>query len=185
MSENCKFRFVETYNVIHHCRNLSKLVIFLQWCITLHLIRFEKLHLISVVRVLFTLPLSGVNLRTGKRGIFPSAYATDLSFLAVQDDGGTHSMRFYLQFLGSIQVNYNRGTEVLQQAINKVLKCIEGLIRQRNYRKSLPFANIARSCIALRSFFSSHVSVTLMSWNLLWSKNFHIRDLLIFTGRFS
>ncbi len=28
--------------------------------------------------------IAGVNLRTGKRGVFPSAYATDLSFLAVQ-----------------------------------------------------------------------------------------------------
>ena len=81
----------------------------------------EKSKLILALKFLFPL-LSGVNLRTGKRGIFPSAYATDLSFLAVQDDGGTHSMRFYLQFLGSIQVNYSRGTEVLQQAINKVLR---------------------------------------------------------------
>ena len=40
--------------------------------------------------------------------------------LLLADEGGTHSMRFYLQFLGSIQVGYNRGTEVLQQAINKV-----------------------------------------------------------------
>lgn len=59
----------------------------------------------------------GINLRTKQRGIFPTAYATDLSIL----DDVPRSRKFFLKFLGSIEVSYHRGNEVLCQAINKVV----------------------------------------------------------------
>ncbi|CAI9736241.1 kinase-interacting 1-like [Octopus vulgaris] len=60
----------------------------------------------------------GVNLRTGKKGIFPSMYATDLHFLEEDDDDSCK--KFQVKFLGSLEVNCHKGTEVLCQAINKV-----------------------------------------------------------------
>ncbi|KAJ8315687.1 hypothetical protein KUTeg_007837 [Tegillarca granosa] len=63
----------------------------------------------------------GVNLRTGKQGVFPSMYATDLDFL--EEDTETDQdgcSKFNLRFLGSVEVNYHKGDDVLVQAINKV-----------------------------------------------------------------
>ncbi|GAB1599493.1 C-Jun-amino-terminal kinase-interacting protein 2-like [Argonauta hians] len=60
----------------------------------------------------------GVNLRTGKKGIFPSMYATDLHFLEEDDDDSCK--KFQVKFLGSLEVSCHKGTEVLVQAINKV-----------------------------------------------------------------
>ncbi|CAH1798699.1 unnamed protein product, partial [Owenia fusiformis] len=62
----------------------------------------------------------GVNLRTQERGIFPTVYATDLSFLEDEEDRKVSPRRFYLRFLGSIEINYHKGNDVLCQAIHKV-----------------------------------------------------------------
>lgn len=61
----------------------------------------------------------GVNLETCKKGIFPSMYATDLHFLEEEEEEDGCA-KFYLRFLGSVEVNYHKGDEVLCQAINKV-----------------------------------------------------------------
>jgi hypothetical protein len=61
----------------------------------------------------------GVNLRTGMKGIFPSVYATDLTMLD-EDGDNNRRMKFRLHFLGSVEVGYSKGTEVICQAINKV-----------------------------------------------------------------
>lgn len=60
----------------------------------------------------------GVNLRTGHKGIFPSMYATDLQFLEEEDDDNVK--KFQVKFLGSLEVNCHKGTEVICQAINKI-----------------------------------------------------------------
>lgn len=65
----------------------------------------------------------GVNLRTNQRGIFPCMYATDLAFLEEEEEENGCS-KFFLRFLGSVEVNYHKGDEILCQAINKVaLSC--------------------------------------------------------------
>lgn len=61
----------------------------------------------------------GVNLRSNQTGIFPSMYATDLEFLEEEEEEIGCS-KFLLRFLGSVEVNYHKGDEVLCQAINKV-----------------------------------------------------------------
>lgn len=67
----------------------------------------------------------GFNLRTYQQGIFPSMYATDLAFLEEEEEENGCS-KFLLRFLGSVEVNYHNGDEVLCQAINKVaLSCRE------------------------------------------------------------
>ncbi|XP_074652540.1 uncharacterized protein LOC141906931 isoform X2 [Tubulanus polymorphus] len=62
----------------------------------------------------------GVNLRTGKKGIFPAVYAQDLDFL----DDDFHERRpdrFTIKFLGSVEVGFHKGNDVLCQAMQKVL----------------------------------------------------------------
>ncbi|KAL3883764.1 hypothetical protein ACJMK2_029996 [Sinanodonta woodiana] len=61
----------------------------------------------------------GINLKTNQRGIFPSMYATDLQFLE-EDEEEDETSKFTLKFLGSIEVNYHKGDEILCQAINRV-----------------------------------------------------------------
>lgn len=61
----------------------------------------------------------GVNMRTGKKGIFPAVYATDLDFLE-GDDGSGRPSKFTLKFLGSVKMSQHTGTEALCQAIHKV-----------------------------------------------------------------
>lgn len=60
----------------------------------------------------------GINLRTGQKGVFPSVYATDLSFF--EDGCGMRPSKFKVQFIGSIQVRKSSGLQVIQQAIQKV-----------------------------------------------------------------
>nr|XP_011422218.2 uncharacterized protein LOC105324754 isoform X2 [Crassostrea gigas] len=75
---------------------------------------------IHVFRLDDDLWCEGVNLRTLRRGIFPSMYATDLNFLEESDtdeDGNSH---FNMRFLGSVEVSGHKGDDVLCQAINKV-----------------------------------------------------------------
>ncbi|ESO87237.1 hypothetical protein LOTGIDRAFT_177493 [Lottia gigantea] len=63
----------------------------------------------------------GINLRTGQKGIFPAMYATDLTFLEEEEDDSEGEYRKYnLQFLGSVEVQCQKGDEVLCQAVNKV-----------------------------------------------------------------
>lgn len=73
----------------------------------------------------------GVNLRTNQRGIFPCMYATDLGFLEDEEEENGCS-KFFLRFLGSVEVNYHKGDEILCQAINKVA------LSRRAVKTSLP-----------------------------------------------
>ncbi|XP_013400399.1 uncharacterized protein LOC106166397 isoform X2 [Lingula anatina] len=63
-----------------------------------------------------------VNLRTGKRGIFPSAYVYEKNLFHDEEteEDKNRVDKFMLYFLGSIEVNFHKGHDVLCQAIHKV-----------------------------------------------------------------
>ncbi|KAH3725510.1 JNK-interacting protein 1-like [Dreissena polymorpha] len=89
----------------------------------------------------------GVNLRSNQRGVFPSMYATDLGFLEEEEEENGCS-KFFLRFLGSVEVNYHKGDEVLCQAINKVA------LSRRAVKSSLPppVCNVEISQYGVRMF---------------------------------
>ncbi|XP_055628239.1 JNK-interacting protein 1 isoform X2 [Toxorhynchites rutilus septentrionalis] len=64
----------------------------------------------------------GVNLRTGRQGIFPSAYAVDLDYNDF--DPSTVEMkreRYLLGYLGSVETLAHKGTAVVCQAVRKIV----------------------------------------------------------------
>ncbi|XP_059614732.1 JNK-interacting protein 1 [Phlebotomus argentipes] len=64
----------------------------------------------------------GVNLRTGRHGIFPSAYAVDLEYNDF-DPGAQQAKRerYLLGYLGSVETLAHKGTGVVCQAVRKIL----------------------------------------------------------------
>jgi hypothetical protein len=64
----------------------------------------------------------GVNLRTGRQGIFPSAYAVDLDY---SDFDPTQEQlkreRYLLGYLGSVETMAHKGTGVVCQAVRKIV----------------------------------------------------------------
>ncbi|XP_064629060.1 JNK-interacting protein 1-like isoform X2 [Lineus longissimus] len=76
----------------------------------------DMLHVIEESDDLWCL---AVNLRTGKKGIYPTVYAQDMDFLEDSDDDGKPD-KYTLKFLGSVEVSYHKGNDVLCQAISKV-----------------------------------------------------------------
>ncbi|KAL1130999.1 hypothetical protein AAG570_012238 [Ranatra chinensis] len=64
----------------------------------------------------------GVNLRTGRQGVFPSAYAVDTEYNDF--DPSTPKVkreRFLLGYLGSVETLCHKGTSVLCQAVKKIV----------------------------------------------------------------
>lgn len=64
---------------------------------------------------------SGVNLRTGTQGAFPSAYAVDVDY--ADFDSTTPKVkreRFLLGYMGSVETMWHKGNSVLCQAIRKM-----------------------------------------------------------------
>jgi hypothetical protein len=64
----------------------------------------------------------GVNLRTGRQGVFPSAYAVDLDY----NDFDPTSVemkreRYLLGYLGSVETLSHKGTGVVCQAVRKIV----------------------------------------------------------------
>ncbi|XP_019762311.1 JNK-interacting protein 1 [Dendroctonus ponderosae] len=64
----------------------------------------------------------GVNLRTGRMGIFPSAYAVDSDF-SDWDSNTEHGRRerYLLGYLGSVETLAHKGTTVVCQAVRRVI----------------------------------------------------------------
>ncbi|GAB0092164.1 JNK-interacting protein 1 [Sergentomyia squamirostris] len=64
----------------------------------------------------------GVNLRTGRQGIFPSAYAVDLEYNDF-DPGAQQAKRerYLLGYMGSVETLAHKGTGVVCQAVRKIL----------------------------------------------------------------
>lgn len=64
----------------------------------------------------------GVNLRTGRQGVFPSAYAVDMEYNDF--DPTTPKVkqeRFLLGYLGSVETLSHKGNSVICQAVKKFL----------------------------------------------------------------
>ncbi|XP_029200726.2 C-Jun-amino-terminal kinase-interacting protein 1-like [Acropora millepora] len=66
----------------------------------------------------------GVNLRTGKAGIFPSRYVSDiLQDPSIQDNpNGMQATQFSLRFLGSVEVSSFKGNEIICSAMKEIVK---------------------------------------------------------------
>ncbi|KAK9880944.1 hypothetical protein WA026_013272 [Henosepilachna vigintioctopunctata] len=64
----------------------------------------------------------GVNLRTGRMGIFPSAYAIDCDY-SDWDSSCQHGRRerYLLGYLGSVETLAHKGTSVVCQAVRRVI----------------------------------------------------------------
>lgn len=64
----------------------------------------------------------GVNIRTGRQGIFPSAYAVDMDY---NDFDPTQQQvkkeRYLLGYLGSVETLAHKGTGVVCQAVRKIV----------------------------------------------------------------
>lgn len=64
----------------------------------------------------------GVNIRTGRQGIFPSAYAVDLEY---NDFDATATQmkreRYLLGYLGSVETLSHKGTSVVCSAVKKII----------------------------------------------------------------
>ncbi|XP_067946806.1 JNK-interacting protein 1-like [Watersipora subatra] len=65
----------------------------------------------------------GINLTSQVQGLFPSVYATDLKFYEVNGSAEKQpSAKLYkLHFLGSMEVNHHKGSDVLVDAIEKII----------------------------------------------------------------
>ncbi|KAJ8876993.1 hypothetical protein PR048_021445 [Dryococelus australis] len=66
--------------------------------------------------------IGGVNLRSGVRGIFPSAYVVDMDYSDF--DPSTPKVkreRYLLGYLGSVETKYHKGNKVLCQAVRKIV----------------------------------------------------------------
>lgn len=59
----------------------------------------------------------GINLRTKQKGIFPTAYATDLSLLAE-----VPKYKQFVSYLGSIEIGQHMGHQILCKAIKKLVR---------------------------------------------------------------
>ncbi|CAH0545903.1 unnamed protein product [Brassicogethes aeneus] len=64
----------------------------------------------------------GVNLRTGRMGIFPSAYAVDCDY-SDWDSSTEHGRRerYLLGYMGSVETTAHKGTSVVCQAVRRVI----------------------------------------------------------------
>lgn len=66
----------------------------------------------------------GINLRTGKAGVFPSRYVSDiLQGASIEDNSnGAHVNQFSVRFLGSVEVNGFKGNEIICDAMREIVK---------------------------------------------------------------
>lgn len=64
----------------------------------------------------------GVNLRTGRQGCFPSAYAVDLEYTELDpSEPRVRRERFLMRYLGSVETQRHKGTAVLSAAVKKMV----------------------------------------------------------------
>lgn len=65
----------------------------------------------------------GVNLRTGRQGIFPSAYAVDMEYSDFDPTAPkVKRERYLLGYLGSVETLAHKGTGVVCQAVRRILR---------------------------------------------------------------
>lgn len=64
----------------------------------------------------------GVNLRTGRQGIFPSAYAVDMDYSDFDPSAPkVKRERYLLGYLGSVETLAHKGTGVVCQAVRRIV----------------------------------------------------------------
>ncbi|KAE8738320.1 hypothetical protein FOCC_FOCC016194 [Frankliniella occidentalis] len=64
----------------------------------------------------------GVNLRTGRQGCFPSAYAVDMEYAELDpSEPRVRRERFLMRYLGSVETQRHKGTAVLAAAVSKMV----------------------------------------------------------------
>lgn len=64
----------------------------------------------------------GVNLRTGRQGIFPSAYVVDLEYNDFDPNAQkVKKERYLLGYMGSVETLAHKGTGVVCQAVRKIV----------------------------------------------------------------
>lgn len=83
-------------------------------------------ELVSTDSILLFYPPSsrlGVNLRTGRQGIFPSAYAVDMDYSDFDPTAPkVKRERYLLGYLGSVETLAHKGTGVVCQAVRRILR---------------------------------------------------------------
>lgn len=103
----------------------------------------------------------GVNLRTGRQGIFPSAYAVDMDYSDFDPSAPkVKRERYLLGYLGSVETLAHKGTGVVCQAVRRIVgntsedapdsqKCILEVSDQglRMVDRSKP--RVSQSCIPI------------------------------------
>ena len=62
----------------------------------------------------------GVNLRTHRKGIFPSAYVVDVDYDFDADGSRVNKERYVLDYLCSVETHLHKGEEVLSSAVQKL-----------------------------------------------------------------
>lgn len=63
-----------------------------------------------------------MNLRTGRQGIFPSAYAVDMDYSDFDPSAPkVKRERYLLGYLGSVETMAHKGTSVVCQAVRKIV----------------------------------------------------------------
>lgn len=69
-----------------------------------------------------TYRIEGVNLRTGRQGIFPSAYAVDMDYSDFDPSAPkVKRERYLLGYLGSVETLAHKGTGVVCQAVRRIV----------------------------------------------------------------
>ena len=73
------------------------------------------------------LAFTGVNLRTGLRGVFPSAYVADVEYADFDPSAPPiRKERYLLGYLGSVEARKHKGIDVITQAVHKVIGDVRG-----------------------------------------------------------
>lgn len=87
------------------------------------LIKVSRLSLkIHNLFFLYTYCIEGVNLRTGRQGIFPSAYAVDMDYSDFDPSAPkVKRERYLLGYLGSVETLAHKGTGVVCQAVRRIV----------------------------------------------------------------
>lgn len=101
------------------------------WCEGSNIIYRFKSIFIKVSRLslkihnlffLYTYCIEGVNLRTGRQGIFPSAYAVDMDYSDFDPSAPkVKRERYLLGYLGSVETLAHKGTGVVCQAVRRIV----------------------------------------------------------------
>lgn len=99
----------------------------------------------------------GINLRTQRRGIFPSAYVVDVDYDFDPDGRRVNKERYVLDFLGSVETLVNKGEQVLCSAVDRMRKT--------------PIA-LPQSCILEISDQGLHVMDKCKQNDVRWSSSF-------------